>query len=80
MKNIYMSNLIVLVSGEGTNLQAIIDACQTKILNANIILVVSNKANAGGLKRAQEHAIPTHCSVSLQNLPMKIQCLFFQAC
>jgi len=58
-----MFKLVVLVSGEGTNLQAIIDACQNKVLNANVILVVSNKENVGALTRAQDNQIMTYCSV-----------------
>jgi phosphoribosylglycinamide formyltransferase-1 len=43
----------VLISGRGTNLQAIIDAIQEGRLDARIGVVVSNKANAAGLERAQ---------------------------
>lgn len=49
----------VLISGEGTNLQAIIDAIVRGELNAEIRVVVSNKANARGLERARGNAIPT---------------------
>jgi phosphoribosylglycinamide formyltransferase-1 len=49
----------VLISGSGTNLQAIIDAIATKKLDANIAVVLSNKADAYGLARAQNHGIRT---------------------
>jgi len=49
----------VLVSGSGTNLQAIIDAIEAKRLDAKIEVVLSNKADAQGLVRAQDHGIPT---------------------
>lgn len=49
----------VLISGSGTNLQAIIDAIQAKKLDANIAVVLSNKADAYGLARAQNHGIRT---------------------
>ena len=49
----------VLVSGSGTNLQAIIDAIEAKRLDAKIEVVLSNKADAYGLVRAQDHGIPT---------------------
>ena len=49
----------VLLSGGGTNLQAIIDAIETQKLDAKIELVLSNKADAFGLTRARDHAIPT---------------------
>jgi phosphoribosylglycinamide formyltransferase-1 len=49
----------VLISGSGTNLQSIIDAVEAKKLDAQIQLVLSNKADAYGLVRAQNHGIPT---------------------
>jgi phosphoribosylglycinamide formyltransferase 1 len=49
----------VLISGSGTNLQSIIDAVEAKKLDAKIELVLSNKADAYGLVRAQNHGIPT---------------------
>jgi formyltetrahydrofolate-dependent phosphoribosylglycinamide formyltransferase len=51
--------LIVMVSGSGSNLQAIINAIADKHLSAEIILVVSNRKNAYGLERAQQAHIPT---------------------
>jgi formyltetrahydrofolate-dependent phosphoribosylglycinamide formyltransferase len=52
--------LVVLISGSGTNLQAIIDSIESKSLNAKIALVVSNRKAAYGLVRAEQHGIPTH--------------------
>ena len=49
----------VLISGSGTNLQSIIDAVEAKKLDAKIELVLSNKADAYGLVRAQNNGIPT---------------------
>lgn len=51
--------IAVLLSGGGTNLQAIIDAIEAKKLDAKIELVLSNKADAFGLVRAQKHGILT---------------------
>lgn len=52
----------VLVSGGGTNLQAILDAQDAgKITNAQVALVVSNNAGAYALKRAKDHQIPAVC-------------------
>ncbi|KAJ3193743.1 hypothetical protein HDU67_005000 [Dinochytrium kinnereticum] len=51
--------IVVLISGFGSNLQAIIDAKTSGALKADITLVVSNKSAAYGLKRAEEAAIPT---------------------
>jgi phosphoribosylglycinamide formyltransferase-1 len=49
----------VLISGRGTNLQAIIDAIQERRLDARIGVVVSNKGQAEGLERARKAGIPT---------------------
>jgi phosphoribosylglycinamide formyltransferase-1 len=49
----------VLISGSGTNLQSIIDAIEAQALDAKIEVVVSNKADAYGLARAQKHNIDT---------------------
>ncbi|MCA9470876.1 MAG: phosphoribosylglycinamide formyltransferase [Nitrospirales bacterium] len=47
----------VLISGRGSNLQSIIDAIEAGTLDARIAVVVSNKADAFGLQRAQKHGI-----------------------
>ena len=52
-----MKKISVLISGQGNNLQAIIDACQTQKILAEIVCVISNKANAFGLIRAQSAGI-----------------------
>jgi phosphoribosylglycinamide formyltransferase-1 len=49
----------VLISGRGSNLQALIDACADPAFPAEIALVVSNVASAGGLDRAAAAGIPT---------------------
>lgn len=49
----------VLLSGGGTNLQAMIDAIEAGKLDARIKVVLSNKAEAYGLTRARRHGIPT---------------------
>jgi formyltetrahydrofolate-dependent phosphoribosylglycinamide formyltransferase len=54
-----MKRLIVFISGSGTNLQAIIAACQNQTLNAEIVLVVSNRKAAYGLERAKAAHLPT---------------------
>jgi phosphoribosylglycinamide formyltransferase-1 len=48
----------VLISGSGTNLQAIIDACASGDLPARVAVVISNKADAFGLERARRAGIP----------------------
>lgn len=49
----------VLISGSGSNLQALIDKIEEGVLDAEIRLVFSNKADAYGLTRAEKHGIPT---------------------
>lgn len=51
--------LAVLISGSGTNLQAIIDAVEANTLDADIGVVLSNRTDAGGLQRAQNAGIAT---------------------
>ena len=49
----------VLISGRGSNLQAIIDAIASKRLNAEIAVVISNRQDAAGLKRARAAGVDT---------------------
>ena len=48
-----MVRIAVFVSGSGTNLQSLIDACANKEINGEISLVISNRKNAYGLERAK---------------------------
>ncbi|MFJ5492933.1 phosphoribosylglycinamide formyltransferase [Pectobacterium carotovorum] len=54
-----MKNIVVLISGHGSNLQALIDACKNGRLKGKIAAVFSNNAEAYGLERAQDADIPT---------------------
>ena len=57
-----MLRVAVLVSGGGTNLQAIIDAVENgKITNTELVGVISNNAGAYALERAKNHGIPAVC-------------------
>lgn len=58
MSTVASYNIAVLVSGEGSNLQAIIDAIEAQTLDAQIAIVISNKANTNGLNRAHKAGIP----------------------
>lgn len=49
----------VLISGRGSNLGALLDAIAAGRLDARVALVVSNKAGAGGLARAEAAGVPT---------------------
>lgn len=54
-----MKNIGVLISGGGTNLQALIDAQGSVLKSGKIVCVCSNSANAYGLERAKKAGIPT---------------------
>ena len=53
------ARIAVLVSGGGTNLQALIDAQGSVIQNGEIVLVIANKADAYALTRAKKAGIET---------------------
>lgn len=53
-----MNRLVVLASGAGSNLQAILDACADGRLPAQVAAVVSNKAGSGALQRAADAGVP----------------------
>lgn len=61
-----MKNIVVLISGSGSNLQAIIDICESGKIQAKVTAVFSNKSDAYGLERAKTHDIPTH-ALSVQD-------------
>ena len=61
-----MKNIVVLISGSGSNLQAIIDACEQKRIPGTIRAVFSNKADAFGLERARDAGIPQHALAASQ--------------
>lgn len=48
-----------LISGGGTNLQAIIDSCEAETIHGDLVFVGADTPNAGGLERARKHHIPT---------------------
>ncbi|ANB12422.1 phosphoribosylglycinamide formyltransferase [Sugiyamaella lignohabitans] len=52
--------ILVLISGSGTNLQALIDACAAGKIDGEIVKVVSSSPDAYGLTRASNSSIPTH--------------------
>jgi len=61
-----MKKIAVLVSGNGSNLQAILDACQQGQINGSVAAVFSNKADAWGLERARMAGIPAHAIEAAQ--------------
>lgn len=55
-----MKNIVVLISGNGSNLQAILEACEANMPNAQVAAVFSNKADAYGLERAKQFDVNSH--------------------
>lgn len=58
LRSLDSARIGVLVSGNGSNLQAIIDASEKGEIRSKVVVVVSNKADAYALKRARHHGIP----------------------
>ena len=52
------ARLVVLISGSGSNLQALLDACSSAVLPAEVAAVISNKKDAYGLERARRAGVP----------------------
>src|SRR5882672_5190733 len=54
-----MKNIVILISGRGSNMEAIVRACASEGWNARIAAVVSNRPDAAGLAFAKAHGIAT---------------------
>lgn len=54
-----MKNIVILISGRGSNMEAIVDTCASEQWPARIAAVISNKASASGLQFAAGRGIPT---------------------
>ncbi len=54
-----VTRLVVMASGTGSNLQAVLDACTSGDLDAQVVAVVSDKDNAYALKRAADAGVPS---------------------
>ncbi len=54
-----MKNIVILISGRGSNMEAVVRAAQAEQWPARIAAVISNKADAKGLEFAAAHGIPT---------------------
>ncbi len=66
------ARLVVLVSGNGSNLQAILDGCSLGQIDASVQLVVSNKPDAYGLVRAADAGVPTAVAVPDRDRPRAV--------
>jgi phosphoribosylglycinamide formyltransferase-1 len=60
------ARIAILASGGGTNLQAVLDACGSRALDAQVVLVVSNRRHAFALKRARNADVPAEHLPSAQ--------------
>jgi phosphoribosylglycinamide formyltransferase 1 len=58
--NLSRRRLVILASGEGTNLQAILRGCSHNEIHADVVAVLSNLEHAGALQRARRENIPGH--------------------
>lgn len=54
-----MKSIVVLISGSGSNLQALLDACAAGFIDGRVVAVISNKAKVYGLQRAKDAGVPT---------------------
>ncbi|HJV82312.1 phosphoribosylglycinamide formyltransferase [Noviherbaspirillum sp.] len=59
-----MKKIVILISGRGSNMQAIVRAAQAEKWPCKIAAVISNRADAEGLRFAAEHGIPTDVVIS----------------
>jgi formyltetrahydrofolate-dependent phosphoribosylglycinamide formyltransferase len=64
--------IVVLISGNGSNLQAILDACASGELNAQVVAVISNKKDAYGLERAKRANVPALVKPKLKELDRRV--------
>jgi phosphoribosylglycinamide formyltransferase-1 len=54
-----MKNIVILISGRGSNMEAIVKACSAEGWPARVAAVISNRPDAAGLAFAAQHGIPT---------------------
>ena len=53
------AKIVVLISGNGSNLQSLLEGCHSQTINGEIVAVVSNNPDAFGLKRAKTFGVNT---------------------
>ena len=54
-----MTRIVVLISGRGSNMKAVVNACDSGQINAEVVAVISNRPNAAGLEYAKSQGIST---------------------
>lgn len=52
--------LVILISGRGSNMQSIVETIKNKHVNAEVVAVITNKADSKGIQWAKEHHLQTH--------------------
>jgi len=67
-----MRNIVILISGRGSNMQAIVKAAKAEGWPAKIAAIISNRSDADGLLFAQEHSIP-HAVVVSRDYPSRLE-------
>jgi phosphoribosylglycinamide formyltransferase-1 len=66
------ANLVVMISGNGSNLQAILDACSRGDLYARVVAVISNQPDAYGIIRAQKMGVASHVCIRKKGTDRRI--------
>lgn len=61
MTMVTAERIAVLISGRGSNAMALIQGCQTGLIQGQVVKVISDQPNAPGLERARSHNIPAAC-------------------
>ncbi len=56
-----MKRLVVFISGRGSNMQAIVNACTSGVLDAEVVAVISDQPDAAGLAWASEQGLDARC-------------------
>jgi phosphoribosylglycinamide formyltransferase 1 len=54
-----MKRIVILISGRGSNMRSIVQACKAETWPAQVVAVIANRADAGGLRYAHDHGIAT---------------------
>ena len=70
--NVAMKKIVILISGRGSNMQAIVESARSEQWPAQIVAVISNRPEAAGLVFAQEHGIAT-AVVDSRDYPVRDQ-------
>ena len=55
-----MKRIVILISGRGSNMRSIVEACRAEQWPAQVVAVIANRPDAGGLLYAQQCGIATH--------------------